>query len=174
MSLPSMRIGSKASPKRDLVLKGAAAKCHLVLMSACQWRNQRRRQEVMLDARAREANLAELRVASAEYSVAAISFLSWCSQESSGEALACICHSQIRDVLAKKDAAVADFIAHAATWWVLQVEISALLSSVRRPSAASNGRMLGEVRLAWDHLPQEVCGDLRALDPLYTAFCPGC
>lgn len=68
----------------------------------------------MLEAIAREANLAELRVASAMYSVAAmILLMSWCGCASSGQALARICRSQMRDVLAKKEAAMADLIAHA-------------------------------------------------------------
>lgn len=102
---------------QGLTKERAAARRHLVLMSACQWHNQRRHLDMMLDARARKANLAELRVTSAEYSVAAISLLmSWCRRESSSDALACICQSQISNVLAKKDAAVADFMAHAAAW----------------------------------------------------------
>lgn len=70
---------------RTALLYGAAASFHFALASTFQLRSQNKHRDVTVEASIREANLAEVKEASAEYSVAAtILLISWCHLVSSG------------------------------------------------------------------------------------------
>lgn len=141
LSLFSMRMGSRASLKSFPLLNGAAARRHLERMSACQWRSQKRRRDVILVANALEANLAAAKMASVENSKAATNLLtSWWKRMSSGTSLDCNCLSHTREVLLKKDAAIAAQIAQAAAWCELWKVCSALRSSAFSPQMHLKGQ----------------------------------
>ncbi|XP_013920212.1 PREDICTED: lissencephaly-1 homolog [Thamnophis sirtalis] len=101
-------------PRSFPPLKGTEANFHLDLMSAFQWRSHKSRLVVTLEPRALEANLAELRVASAVHSAAAKTLLNSClNLVSPVRNLAEICLRQRRQALDMKDAKVAVLMAQA-------------------------------------------------------------